>query len=198
MTQLKNGLITLLFIAYLLAFSCSPVSRVQAPAISTNNFRHVPWAAERNYVMMKDSSIVYGEKVSGGFGGDALLNKKVVRLDGKQIPLSEIIGFQNNDGYYTLVEDVKPARRIIKGKITVYRLLASNASFSYTALYFQKDNGTVTLRGSFSTFQQLISDCPKAYDMVNMTEDEFRRIVKKQQYYPQTVIETYNNCGEWK
>ena len=198
MVQLKSNLVApASFILCLLFFRCTPMSHVQAPAISSNNFKYVPSADKRNYVMMKDSSIIYGEKVAGGFG-DGLLNKKAVRLDGKEIPLSETIGFQNNDGYYTIVEEGKPAKRLIQGKISVYRLLASNASFSYTALYLQKGNGPVKQTNSLVSLTQLLSDCPKAYSMANMTEDEFRKITKKQLYYPQTVIETYNNCGEWK
>jgi len=177
----------------LVFFSCTSMSH--STAINPYNFKHVPSAEKRSYVVMKDSSIVYGQKVRGW--GDALLNKRVAHIDGKPIPASEVLGFQNEAGYFAHVENDALAKRYITGRISVYKRFVDTHNGSYAITYFQKAGGPVK-ETSMDELTQMLRDCPKAYDMINIPREEYLKIIKKQPYYTQTVIETYNNCGEWQ
>lgn len=146
---------------------------------------------------MKDSAIVYGEKAVGW--GMGLGSKKIMHLDGKPIPASEVVGFKNKEGYWAKLENDAVAKRLVAGRLSVYRQLVDiPGGARYTVLFLQKNNGPLIQTNSLASLRQMVSDCPKAYSLINMSDEEYMKILKKQQYYTQTVIETYNNCGEWK
>lgn len=179
----------------LVFISCGTTSN--SASFTPYSFKQVPSADTRQYVMMNDSSIVYGEKVVGW--GDGLLNKRVVRLDGKSIPASEVLGFQTKGGYWTKLEYNAIAKRLITGRISVYRqVIDVPGGARRSMIFFQKAGGPVREISGMGELKQMLSDCPKAYNMINIPEEEYKKMFKKQPYYTQTVIETYNNCGEWR
>lgn len=187
-----------LFLAFLILslffFSCKTMSP-SSTSVNPYHFKYVPPADKRQYVVMKDSSIVYGEKVVGW--GLGLLSKKLLRLDDKSIPASEVLGFQNKEGYWTKLEYDAVAKRMVSGRISVYRRFVDTQHGGYAIIYFQKAGGLIK-ETTWDELKQMLRDCPKANDMINIPREEYLKIVKKQPYYTQTVIETYNNCGEWR
>ena len=181
-------------ILYLLFFSCNTMKK--APNVlspSWYNFNVVPSADKRQFIVMKDSSIVYGKKVTGGWGWSG---KQSAEIDGRKIPGSEYIGMQNKEGYWLKLEDNNSAIRLIHGRISVYRTLPDQVGAR--AVYFQKENGPFRMFDSMEGLKRMLRDCQKAYDMLNISDDEYNKIVRKQHDYLHTVIEAYNNCGEWK
>jgi hypothetical protein len=189
----NRAVISIVFsILFLFLFSCTTVSNTTA--FNAYAFKPVPPADNRQYIVMKDSSIVYGTKVSGWAIG--AIGKRVAHIDGRQIPVSEVLGFQNKEGYWAKLENDAVAKRLINGRISVYRSQYDPQRPSL--VFFQKENGPLRGLNSREELKQLIRDCQKAYDMLNISDEEYGRIAKKQSYYLNTVIETYNNCGEWK
>ena len=179
-------------ILFLLLFSCNTVSKTTA--FSPYSFKEMPPAEKRQYVVMKDSSIVYGEKVSGWAAG--AIGKRVAHIDGRQIPVSEVLGFQNKEGYWAKLEYNAVAKRLIIGRISVYR--SQYDPQRPGLVFFQKENGPLKQLSSREELKQMLRDCQQAYDMLNISADDYLKIVKKQRYYLNTVIETYNNCDERK
>lgn len=188
----------LVFITFLsmplLFFSCKSMAP-SSTSVNPYHFKYVPAADKRQYVVMKDSSVVYGEKVVGWSLG--VFSKKLLRLDDRSIPASEVLGFQNKEGYWIRLKDDAVAKRMVTGRISVYRQFVDTQHGGYTLIYFQKAGGPVK-ETSWDELKQMLRDCPKAYDMINIPRDEYLKIVKKEPYYTQTVVETYNNCGEWQ
>jgi len=175
-------------------FNCATVSH--SSAFNPYALKYVPPADKRHYVLMKDSSIVYGEKVVGWNLGIA--SRKLLHIDGKPIHASEVLGFQNKEGFWTKLEYDAVARRMITGRISVYRRFVDMSKGSYAIMYFQKAGGPVREISGREELKQMLSDCPKAYDMLNIPNEEYAKIVKKQPYFLQSVIEAYNNCSEWQ
>jgi hypothetical protein len=150
---------------------------------------------EPNYVLMKDSSRVYG-------GTKLKASKKYVYVDDKKIPSADVLGFQNKVGFWTKVEENKWtiywALRLVHGKISVYSHSEPPPN-GWAAFYYQKDNGPVELSsGRWDQFKEMVRECPKAYDMANISDDECKKALKKDLYFTQSIVETYNACGEWK
>jgi hypothetical protein len=189
--------ITMRIVIFILLISgCGTMARSQITAAGVFNFKSVPPADKKSFVMMKDSSIVYGEKVVGW--GTGVLNKRVLHIDGKPIPASEVLAYQNKGVYWIKVENDEVAKRMVQGRITVYTAFITTGSMTYSIDFFQKENGPLQKHVGLPELKQLLMDCPKAYNMADMSDKEYVKISKKQPYYTQTIIETYNNCGEWK
>jgi hypothetical protein len=92
-----------LFIFASILLSCSNVKPISnTVAISAFEFESRPPADKRQFVILKDSSVQYGSKVTGW--GLGVANKKAVHIDGKEIPASEVIAFQTKDGYITRLD----------------------------------------------------------------------------------------------
>ncbi len=175
-------------------FSCTASRTVSA--ISYFNFSPATPSDKRSFVQLKDSSLIYGKKAR--YGGEALISKKVVRIDGKPYPFENVVGMQDQGHYYIKIGDDQFAKRLIRGRITVYRRYVTYSNGAgYTQTFLQKDGGAIT-EASLDNLEAMMRDCKKAYDMLNISLDELHKIVRKQPYYVQEAIETYNNCGEWK
>jgi hypothetical protein len=150
--------------------------------------------------MMKDSSLVYGEKADAPIGG---LSKNVVKLDGKSIPSSEVLGFQHEGYFYAKGPNPdypkEYAKRYVQGRISVYvSIRYTGPSHSLKVCFFQKGNGPLRESIELDELKQMLSDCKKAYDMVNIPHDQYVKAVKKDPYFIQHVVQVYNSCGEWK
>ncbi len=141
---------------------CGGVSHTST-SVNPYHFKYVPPDDKRLYVVMKDSSIVYGEKVVGW--GLGVFSKKLLRLDDKSIPASEALGFQNKEGYWTKLEYDAVAKRMVTGRISVYRRFVDTQHGGYTIIYFQKAGGPV----KETTWDEL-KQMPNASVRVSRTE----------------------------
>jgi hypothetical protein len=155
-------------------------------------FQYRPPKEDRQFVMLKDSSIQYGSKVKPtGLG-----RIKVVHVDGKEIPISDVIAFQTKEGYYVDIGDHQLTKRYVEGRINVYfQKYGPNNQYSHA--FLQKGNGPLQEVTNFDILKNMLMDCPKAYEMINNPPvKKGHRIVAPS--YNQIVIEAYNDCGEWK
>jgi len=191
---LQRYVLLILLIPSLINFSCSSAYAPSSEPASTGLFKAEKATDERTFVVMKDGSIIEGDK---SFAPEGLLQKKVVRLDGKPIAYDQVVAFQNKGTYYAKTQDGF-AKRLISGRISVYRRYVTGPGGANAyADYYQKENGAFELMG-MEGVKMLLKDCQKAYDMVNISVSEHNKIIRKQPYFVQSVIEIYNNCGEWK
>jgi hypothetical protein len=165
-------------------------------------FKDSPSTNRPNFVVMNDGSVVNGTKVTGWIDNGALLNKKVVRIDGREIPVPQVSAYQTKEGYFIRIGKDTILHKIMAGRLTVYHAIFSQGGHSYSITFFQKNNGPIKAiygtQSGLAEVKQLVSDCKKAYDMISIPIDDYMRIIWTNPYYTQTIIETYNNCGEWK
>ncbi|HZH96694.1 MAG TPA: hypothetical protein VEY06_12445 [Flavisolibacter sp.] len=175
-------------------FGCAPMAKMPA-TFSAYEFRDGPSAEKRQYLVMKDSSLVYGKKVSGWAQG-LIGNKGVAHIDGRQVPVSEVLAIQNDEGYWIKLWDNTAAKRLVSGRISVYRSQYNPPR--PMLVFFQNGNGPLRQLGGREELKQMLRDCSKAYDLLNISDDEYLKTMRKQRYFLNTVIETYNNCGELK
>jgi hypothetical protein len=148
---------------------------------------------KRSFVVMKDSNIVYGTKVDGLYG---LLVKDAVKVDGVSIPADQVIGFQSKGIYYKRINN-NYAKMLIQGKINVYEKtrVSSNGMTEHVILFQKGNNGTLEEFMSADQLNVLVSDCPKAYEMVNKSEKDLKKALKKDRYHFQNTILNYNGCS---
>lgn len=176
------------FFAFVLS-SCGSVKPVSNKVVmSPSEFAYRQPADKRQFIMLNDGSIIYGSDV--GRWGLGALNKKVLSIDGKTIPYSEIRAFKNADGYFVKIDNATLAKRYVEGRINVYVIVAANHT-SWVLL--QKQNGPLEEVSSIDVLKNMLADCPKAYDMINHPPKTGPRVFKPS--YRQIAIETYNNWG---
>lgn len=181
-----------LLILIILNFGCATVS---STAFGTGAFWYMPKPTDkRSYVLMKDSTIVYGKKVVAPIGP---LAKKEVRVDGRGIPITEILGFQDKGYYYKRLDEsyASYAKQLVRGPINVYEKRVGADKPQFFALYQKGANGELVTVNSTEQLREMLRDCPKAYDMLNKSSKELDKIDRKQPDYLYTVIQTYNSCS---
>jgi hypothetical protein len=183
--------LVIIFCAASLLYGCATVSH--STSMDPYAFNYVAPADTRHYVMMNDSSIVYGKKVVGWSLG--VFSKKNLHIDGRPVNASEILGFQNKEGFWAKLEDDAVARRLITGRISVYRRFIELSNGARVGrIYFQKNAGPIREISGREELKRMMQECPKAFDMLNISGEEYTRILKKEPYYLQSVIEIYNKC----
>lgn len=188
-------LLVIVFTLFLFTFtfiSCGSVQPVSTTVVmSSFEFEYRQPADKRQFVLLTDSSILYGSKVTGW--GTGLVNKKAVHIDGKEIPASEVIAFKTKEGYFVKIDNYTVAKRYVEGRINVYVARSAN---DMTWVLLQKQNGPLQGVSSIDVLKNMLADCPKAYEMINHPPKTGPRIVRPS--YHQIAIETYNNCGGWE
>src|SRR5262245_14413980 len=110
----RDFIVFTLIVLHLLFSGCTTSNHVSG----FYNFKSPDPGDEPHYVLMKDSFRVYGDKINFPQG---IATKNTVLVDGKSIPPDDVLGFQNKEGYWAKVERNGMARRLVKGKISVYR-----------------------------------------------------------------------------
>jgi hypothetical protein len=147
---------------------------------------------QRQFVLLKDSSVQYGSKVKPI--GVARIKK--LNVDGKEIPISDVIAFQTKEGYYIDLGDHQLTKRYVQGRINVY-FQKYGPNNEYSRAFLQKQNGPLLEVTNFDILKNMLADCPKAYEMINNPPpNKGHRIVSPS--YKQLAIEAYNDCEEWK
>lgn len=89
-------------------------------------------------------------------------------------------GFQNKWGFWAKAgEKNKIAKRIMEGRISVHREQVSEPSSTYSLFYFQKNKEPLKLlyESQFGELRQMLRDCPKAYEMIDISSDEYKKIL---------------------
>ncbi|MEL6536423.1 MAG: hypothetical protein AAFQ98_13485 [Bacteroidota bacterium] len=161
------------------------------------------------FVGLKSGKVLYPESIAlreRGFGGSYLI------IDGRdQILLSDILSFQNQDGYF-IYEPIEGAnrsslmRREFQGRISLYtitRVVYNNNFDPYrgntfrnnggfrerTEFYFRKDNGVVQ-RYNYRNLKLALSDNPESYALLQ--EVGRRRFIMYSLYAAGGVVSIYS------
>jgi hypothetical protein len=160
------------------------------------NFSSRPSADKGAYVIMIDSSVVNGTKVRGWFNGDPL-PKRVVHIDGREIPASQVLAFRANNGFYVRFGKDTVIQRQIDGRISIYVAWFPNHDIVHH--FIKKDDGPIELiygnEKGVERIRHMVADCKKAYDMINISMDDYKVATVKNRYFTQSVIEAYNSCS---
>jgi hypothetical protein len=156
-----------------------------------------------NYLVKNDGTRVYGEKIKWKSGA---LVKDQIQIDGEKFKIPEIIGYREGDIYYGRYRN-EYIRRIIHGKINIYRLLSEVSTTSTDAsghtrttsrtevgyLYQKGDDAGMVDLFSKNDLQALVHDCPLALEMANLSDKKMRKAIRKDRNYLNSVIDVYNN-----
>jgi|GEM_PF-2980193 len=156
-------------------------------------FKETPPTDKRSFVIMKDSTIVYGTKVDASYG---LLVKDAVKVDGRSIPANQVQGFQSKGIYYKRIDN-NYAKRLIHGKINVYEKtrVGSRGMAEHVILMQKGNNGNLEELMNVYQLKVLVKDCSEAYEMVNKSDKDLKKDMKKERYHFQNTILTYNGCS---
>ncbi|HEX2532734.1 MAG TPA: hypothetical protein VHK69_03305, partial [Chitinophagaceae bacterium] len=79
----------------MLFHSCATIPVSDAAYV--HEFRDSPPTDKRQFILLKDSSLLYGTKVTGWPMGP--IGKRVAKIDGKEIPVADVLAFQIEKGY---------------------------------------------------------------------------------------------------
>lgn len=155
----------------------------------------------RNYILKKDGTKIYGEKVSIDFH---LLRKHIIMIDNQSVKLSETRGYRMKNVFYGYAGVNSFFQRIAHGRLNMYfdegRLITTNqqglqtGNQPYYNLYFQKgETDKITFVKSRTKLKELISDCPEAFKLLNITPQELSNRINANPDYMNKAFDIYNN-----
>ena len=150
----------------------------------------------RDYVVKNDGTKIYGNQVNTSKG---FFSKTQIQIDNQKFKTSEIKAFYHDGFFYNNIEN-EFAQRIVHGKINVYvqftRVQFDNGRNSYISTYHyaqRGENGKFTAFGDQESMKKLVSDCPLSVNMINLSNSQLTKAIKKDPNYLNKVFEIYNN-----
>jgi hypothetical protein len=158
---------------------------------------------KRNYLEKNDGTRIYGEKVKWQSG---LLAKDKISIDKQDFKISDIRGYRYNDLFYGRLKN-EYIKRIVHGKLNVYIKYTNvsstttdrggftrTRSYVRTDHYTQKgDDGIMTAMAGQKDIKKAVSDCPQAVSMIDLSNRQIRKAIKKDPNYLNSVFDVYNN-----
>lgn len=152
----------------------------------------------KDYVVKKDGEKIYYKEFSWKRG---VLSKDVFIVDNHKYKLSEIKGYQADKIFWHWIKN-DYIRRIIHGKINIYYnrseettssvSVIKNQQYSACLYYAQKgDNGEIVRLTKFSDIEELVKDCPAAYQM--LLNIDIKKELKQDPRYMNKVFALYNS-----
>lgn len=200
--QKKNffSLAACVFFIYL-ALACKSSNKLWCGSMNTNV---KPDSELENFVVFNDGSKIVGENISyrtGTFVSDQ------IKINEEKYKIVDTRGFKTSGIFYGRVgKDY--AKRIIAGKINIYYRDRTRISTSTDAsgrtktktylecLYYYQvgDTGILEEFYKYNTIRELIQNCPQAAAMMDKSDGEIKKILKKNSGYLNSVFETYNSC----
>lgn len=197
--QLLSFTVLLVFIFLALA---STVNKIHVNAFNYGNKVEEP-SEKGNYLVKTDSTKIYGDKI--GWKSGALV-KDQVKIDDQSLGFSEVRGYMKDNVYYGKKGN-EFIQRIVHGKINVYvqftlvtststnsRGAMSTRTYTRTDHYAQvgEDGEMIGLAGQ-KQIKQVVSDCPLAVSMADISDSEMRKAIKKDRNYLNSIFDVYNN-----
>ena len=155
------------------------------------------------FLVKNDDSRVYGKEVRWKSG---LLVKDQIRIDDEAFKIKEIKGYFENGTYYGRLGNTY-IQRVLHRKINVYLTYrqytttsTDHGGFTHTSTrtiavyYYQRgEDGELIVLPDINTIRTVMSDCPAALQMLDMSKSKLRKTMRKQHDYLNTVFEVYNN-----
>jgi len=157
-------------------------------------------ATAQNYLLKHDGSKVYGSKIKGRSGD---LIKDWISIDNEKFKMSEIAGFKEDSTFYFRINN-RYTPRVVKGKVNIYKQSVSSSSYDASThstsyreyIYYFVQTGDDTSQVYMlnnNNLKTLVADCPKAFEKVNYTAKELRKLIKGNKRYLNETLSLYNN-----
>jgi len=157
---------------------------------------------KRNYIEKEDGTRVYGEKITWKSG---LLAKDQIQIDQEKFRIADVRGYRQGQTYYGRLNN-EYIKRIVHGKINVYVKFStvtetsftngrtSTKSYTRTDHYAQRgDDGPMINIAGQKDIKKMVSDCPLAVQMADLSNRKMRKQIKRNRNYLNDIFETYNN-----
>jgi hypothetical protein len=198
----KHLLSFIVVVVFFLFAVGSKVSTLPATSFYQNNKVETPEEKDV-YLEQNDGTKIYGKKVEYTNG---LLLKKQIKIDKQPFKIAEIRGYRMGDFYYGRRGN-EYIKRIVHGKINVYIELTFETntstdshgaihshSYTKTEHYYQEgETGELKALASMADIKRVVSACPLAVQMLDISSSQLRKLTKKNASYLNSVFETYNN-----
>jgi regulator of RNase E activity RraB len=195
MKELKKKLLSVCTLVVFITLAMgSAVNKIHMDAFKMGN-KVEDMNDRRNYLEKNDGTRVYGKKIIWQSG---FLTKQKISIDKQDYKFSEIKGFRTEDKYYG-ISDGEYIPRVVHGKLNVYLkktehyIVGSNpkTSFNY---YLQKgDNGAMIIMVKNDDLKKAVADCPLAASMIDKSNKQLRKSIRKDHNFLNSVFDVYNN-----
>lgn len=181
MKLLKNNTVHVLFITVLLVFaSACKINRLEHRV--NENIPAPKLAEDALFLLLQDDTKVYGEKLK-------IVPPTYVKLDGKRYERRELKAFEA-EGYWYIVDKSYYLKRLIHGKANFYVSINTNA---FSAYFIQLgDDGEIILLTEPKNIAAVLHDCPKVFELLNISNSEFQRKYQENNNYITDAINYYN------
>lgn len=180
----------------------SAANKIHYNAFNYNNKVEDP-TEKNNYLVKTDGTKIYGDKITWKAGA---LVKDQVKIDDQKFGFDEIKGYMNNNAYYEK-KGSDFIKRIVHGKINVYvqfthvtstgtdfRGAMRTRSYTRTDHYAQVgDDGPMIIIAGQKQIKQMVSGCPLAVEMADISDSQMRKAIKKDPNYLNSIFDVYNN-----
>ena len=198
----KNFLSVIVVAFFVVVALASAVNNIHYNAFNyTNKIEDA--SPQGNYLLKTDGTKVYGDKIKWKSG---LLVKDQIEIDGQKFGPNEVSGYYKEGTFYGR-NGGDYIQRIVHGKVNVYVKFTevtttstsssgymNTHSYTRTDHYAQRgDNGPMIALAGQSDIKQVVSDCPAAVEMADISNSAMRKAIKKDKNYLNSIFDTYNN-----
>ena len=203
MQKTKHLLSICAVVLFIILALASKVNKIHYGAFNYSNSVEEK-SDDGNFLVKNDGAKIYGKKVSWKSG---LLSKEQIQIDDQKFKISEIKGYRQGVNYYVRFGKGDYIRRIVHGKINIYvnftEVSTTNTDrngFSRTSHYTRTDqysqkgeNGALYAMANQDDMKKLVSDCPAAVQMLELSNKKMRKAIRKDPNYLNSIFEMYNN-----
>jgi hypothetical protein len=154
---------------------------------------------EGNYLVKNNGDKVYGEKIVTKSG---ILTKNEIKISDQKFKISEIRGYRYGSKYYGRV-GTDYLLRIVHGKLNVYVQFTEvtststthdgiehQRSYTRTDHYSQRgEDGPIIPMASQKDIKNLVSDCPLAVQLVDLSDSKISKAIKKDPNYLNNIFD---------
>ena len=198
----RNGLSFFAVAFFIFLALASKVNKIHYGALQYNN--PVEENSDKgNYIVKNDGTMIYGQNIRWKSG---LLVKDQIIIDDQKFKISEIRGYRDGSTYHGRLKN-EYIKRIVHGKINLYvqftevtTTTTNNSGFSHTSSYTRTDqyaqrgeDGPMIGIAGQKDIKELLSDCPAAVEMIDISNSKMRKAIRKNSNYINSVFDIYNN-----
>lgn len=189
-------------VLFIFLAAASKVNKIHWGAFNYNN-KVEARSDSGNYLVNNDGTKIYGNKITWKSG---LLTKDQIQIDDQKFKMDDIKGYRQATIFYHRYGNGY-IKRIVHGKMNVYVQFTDVTStstdrngFTRTRTYTRTDHyaqkgedGPMIHFAGQDDIKKLLSDCPLAAQMIDMSNSKIRKAIKENPNYLNTIFETYNN-----
>lgn len=148
------------------------------------------------YVIKKNGDTVWGKKIDGVKSG---FTTAYVELDKQKFDFREIKGYRDRQTFF-ITQGKQKVKRILHGPLlNIYmdnrmKTISDNPNGEFhNVIFAQKgENGQLVRFKNLKEFKKIIDDCPLAAKMADMSEKEFYKIIRTDNFYFYKIVAVYN------